>query len=662
MRIEAVIPCVHYDDFLALTLPRNVRVLDSITVLTSWDDSSTAAIADGLGLKVLRTDAWSAGSFNKGRALNAWLDALTPVAEETWLLVLDADIVLPESMRTCLGALDATKLYGAPRRMCDSERAWQDFAAGRRDIRSFPLDMPPVWQGRIWNLPTVNPAAIYGCFQLWNPARSRGGTRFVEAPTAAGYDVAFALSYADADRSFVPGLEILHLGECRVNWNGRCSSRWRVPSAQAGPALDAWQPVLEGALAADAEEAALAIARELLAGYVKSQPLGHLCDTALLFAYAAALDVSDPLFERSIQNLEIVIGRLGSRQGLPDNLHGGLAGVGWTCQHLASALGHWPDTEAWSARIEAVLDGIDRDVVTAIETNAINQHYDLLNGLAGLAVYFLERLPRPSAVTALQTIVRRLDDAREGPGSLPVWLAQSPYSAPTPRRGQGRGVATGPIGIAYVLLECMTAGIAPPLARALLDECAHVLVSDATEEGQPDRYPVRSLAWCSGRLGALPTITRLAVAVGNRPLMEKSKAWLRELVALGADTGVRTADTSICHGAIGIAHLYNSLYQSSREADLKHAALDWFGIGLAMRHAPTPIGGFPAWRAHPTPGWLPDTAIRTGAAGVALALLAATRPVAPGWDRMLALSPTARVPVVPDDVLSVPSLHHHAEA
>ena len=59
-----------------------------------------------------------------------------------------------------------------------------------------------------------------------------------------------------------------------------------------------------------------------------------------------------------------------------------------------------------------------------------------------------------------------------------------------------------------------------------------------------------------------------------------------------------------------------------------------------MRHPERGIAGFAAFMPARTgeERWVDDPGLLTGAAGVALALLAACTPVEPAWDRMLLVS------------------------
>src|ERR1043165_2073096 len=104
----------------------------------------------------------------------------------------------------------------------------------------------------------------------------------------------------------------------------------------------------------------------------------------------------------------------------------------------------------------------------------------------------------------------------------------------------------------------------------------------------------------------------------------------------------QVTDAGLCHGAAGVAHLFNRLGQASGDAELSRAADTWFARTLAMRRA-EPVAGFP--RASFLEGKVvvePATDLLTGASGVALALHAAISPIEPAWDQLLLadLTPT----------------------
>lgn len=230
MFIEAVVPCVDYDDFLQITLPNNQFILSRITVLTAPWDCRTAELAAKHGANVIVTDSWQKGGpFNKARALNEWLERMaTSEHGDTWALVLDADVLLPRDCCLDVNQLAPEGLYSARRRMCYDYASYQQFAMGLRSLDTFPVRVPPVRNGRVWgHRPTSNPAGLQGYMQLWCPSRGAGLKRFPETGTAGQYDVEFGLSFPQSSREYLQHYEVLHLGATQVNWTGRRSSRWR---------------------------------------------------------------------------------------------------------------------------------------------------------------------------------------------------------------------------------------------------------------------------------------------------------------------------------------------------------------------------------------------------------------------------------------------------
>ena len=226
--LRAAVCCVGYSDFLELTLPHAIRSLWDVTVVTTESDTETLRIAAEHGVQVHTTDAWfsSGSTFNKAAALNTWLDSLDS-EENGWVICLDADIIVPPDIIPDLDQLDARGLYGVRRRICAEQHEWDAFIAGHKPWRSFTYDPPEIRRGKLWGIhDTTNVAGIYGYFQLWNPGSAVGDRRFTPHPTAADYDVMFALSFGDQHRHHLPGKEVLHLGPTRTNWTGRRSEKW----------------------------------------------------------------------------------------------------------------------------------------------------------------------------------------------------------------------------------------------------------------------------------------------------------------------------------------------------------------------------------------------------------------------------------------------------
>jgi hypothetical protein len=141
--------------------------------------------------------------------------------------------------------------------------------------------------------------------------------------------------------------------------------------------------------------------------------------------------------------------------------------------------------------------------------------------------------------------------------------------------------------------------------------------------------PARA-AWCYGDPG-------VAAALHLAGATDAAIALARESAARPAeDAAVR--DAGLCHGAAGLLHVFNRLWQASGDEALAAAARRWFAHALGLRRAEG-VAGFPSWvGAFADHEWDADPGVLAGAAGVALAFVAAATDIAPAWDRFLLLS------------------------
>lgn len=125
MRLEAVMVCVDYGDFLNITLPYNKRQFDDITVVTTKNDIETINICRKNDVKVVTTDKMyeNGARFNKGKALN---EGIKKVDKSDWVLITDADMAMDINLRSILESkdLDEDSIYGTSRYMCPNYNEW----------------------------------------------------------------------------------------------------------------------------------------------------------------------------------------------------------------------------------------------------------------------------------------------------------------------------------------------------------------------------------------------------------------------------------------------------------------------------------------------------------------------------------------------------------
>jgi lantibiotic modifying enzyme len=394
--------------------------------------------------------------------------------------------------------------------------------------------------------------------------------------------------------------------------------------------------------AAESVRASLAAIDAALARCSAPHPsLAGDASVALLFAYRG-LAGAPAGQDAAVAWLDAAIDAVSKTRARPD-LFGGFCGVAWTAAHLQGMGLLYPEEDPCAA--------IDEALLAYVEKGPWHGQYDLISGLAGYAVYGLERLPRPVALATLEHIVDCLDELAEWSGEGATWHTPPELLLPlqralAPEGYHNLGLAHGVPGVIAVLGQIAAAGVAREKAERLLEGAARWLLAQEIS-GQDagfawiaeEKTPARS-AWCYGDPGVAAALFVAARAVGN-------EVWEREAIRIALRAAARdparagVVDPGLCHGSAGLAHIFNRFFQATGDEQFADAARVWFERTLAFRRPGEGVGGFSSWKGAfdgRAARWEPDPGFLTGAAGIGLALLAAVSDVPPDWDRVLLLS------------------------
>jgi hypothetical protein len=420
----------------------------------------------------------------------------------------------------------------------------------------------------------------------------------------------------------------------------------------------AWSPIVDGELAREARAAVREIAIAVssapvhLPGEISPAAatawrasLGSGCSgQSLLYGYLALARENGLPFDPADFAVELLDRASEAVASVPmtESLYSGFPGVAWATQHLAGKAFEEMDDS---------LDPIDEALLASLSRSAWTGELDLINGLAGLGIYALERLPRPAARQCLERIIDHLAELAERRDGHATWFSP-PERLPDYQRAvfpQGLynlGASHGIAGILAVLAAACGAGVAESVAGPLVEQAVAWLLARRQEPAigsafdtfyHPASPPRRSrLAWCYGDAGIAATLLAAARAMGRAD-------WEREAVAVALRSADRprttcgVEDAGLCHGAAGLAHLFNRMFQRTGEERLGAAAREWVGQTLAARQPGRGVGGFRSWSSDLSgkKDWRDDPGLLEGAAGIGLALLAATSAVEPAWDRLL---------------------------
>ena len=428
-------------------------------------------------------------------------------------------------------------------------------------------------------------------------------------------------------------------------------------------AADVWRPILAGTMADQALQAVDAIAESITS--IPSSPgdrepsLGRgEAGLALLYTWldrAGRMPQADVLARQCLDRaIEAV-----STQAMNASLYGGFTGVAWAAELVDRLLD--PDPED---RGEAVDDALLRILSRDDRWSA---SYDLIVGLSGLGVYALQRYPRPLASECLRRVVDRLQEfARRDEQGLYWWTPPAEiheqWRKQYPSGRVDLGVAHGVAGVVGLLGGICGAGLEQATARPLLEGAVSWLLAHSMPTADGPTFPVwvapafqpspARCAWCYGDPGIAAALLLAARGVGDA-------GWEQTAIALACRAAERPAsetgvvNANFCHGAAGLAHLYNRMYQATGEPILGRAAVYWLERTLGFYRLARDAGGpwvLGNWDPGRRERWTwTGVELVEGAAGVALVLLAAATSVEPTWDRMFLASAPRPDPATPGE-------------
>jgi hypothetical protein len=433
------------------------------------------------------------------------------------------------------------------------------------------------------------------------------------------------------------------VGARRIAGAGRQRGTRETMSDETKPT---WTPILEGEHAELARQVALELVRDLgeteLAPDASVNGEGGL---ALLFHYADLVFPGHGFDDQREERLTRVADMVSSDPG-STSLYDGFTGAAWCFEHVQP-------TDPTTSPDDDPLAEIDDALVEILTAGPWRGDFDLINGLVGHAVYALERGARPRTRECLHLIIDRLAElAHPRPEGVAWWTPPRELPVPTPGR-YDLGVAHGVPGVIAVLAQIACVPEMTERARPLLDGAVSWLLTQRLPPGRggafpnfvDDPVPARS-AWCYGDPGIAAALLAASRFAGE-------PAWQESAIEIGlmacerpvAKTSV--ADSTICHGAAGLGHLYNRLYQATGRSAFADAAKTWFAGTLALRRPGTGLSGYLSLIPDPPRTWdlsmRPDPTFLTGNAGIALSLMAAVSAIEPMWDRCL----LADIPLAP---------------
>lgn len=270
--------------------------------------------------------------------------------------------------------------------------------------------------------------------------------------------------------------------------------------------------------------------------------------------------------------------------------------------------------------------------------NSTPSNHDFLSGAIGIGIYLLENIASEEDIARVEGVINSLDKISYVDNKQRYWKDDQYYfkeNDPNYSSSVNLGLAHGQPGKIVFLSKALMKGVSPNKTSKILRESVNFLLrcknKDSSFSNYPNRFLINGaandelesrLGWCYGDLSICISLWIAGSALKNDEI--KNEAVNICLSTLNrknrAETNINEA--TICHGAAGVAHIYNRMYKYTNRIEFKEAANFWIQETLK-------ISGLKNDKSFGLLG---------GMAGTGLVLLSYYSEEEPHWDRCLLLS------------------------
>lgn len=317
--------------------------------------------------------------------------------------------------------------------------------------------------------------------------------------------------------------------------------------------------------------------------------LGGETGTALLLAQLYLKTDNSKYLSKLKEWLDKIIDLINKEPQIVSNspfFSSGIAGFGWLlCYIKENNIIYISDDY-----FEQIDDILQRELI-----NCPDMIRDLLHGRLGIARYFIKRGNKKQVEIALEHLRK---DAIICDNGECKWLSQNLAFQENLDATYDCGLAHGMAGILYFLGKSYEMGVQKDLClkmgNGIMDFYFNI-EQDMNSVGSFFPYHVKiednanlanrqfsRLAWCYGDLGILYSIYLFCVRTGNIVGYQEAVNKLLKTTSRKDCKFNRIDDAMLCHGAAGIAQMYNHLYFMTNEKEFRDTALYWFKVSAKI--------------------------------------------------------------------------------
>ncbi|MBW6483316.1 MAG: lanthionine synthetase C family protein [Vicingaceae bacterium] len=319
-------------------------------------------------------------------------------------------------------------------------------------------------------------------------------------------------------------------------------------------------------------------------------------------------------------------------------LHGGFTGVLWLYQYYINQ--KFLNFDNFSKETFSFFDEV---VMKEIDNQKQSKNYDLLYGILGFGVYFLERNKFSLQEEKLNYIVDIIEDIAVEKEHGIVWedvfYKEKDDDNELINLGFAHGLPSILVFLSYVYKNTgnkksiiLIEKIIKYLKFHELDSSKGSLFSHNILNDKPGVIPSR-LAWCYGDLGIGYAILKAGILIANNGHIQYGSKILNSLTEKTIDDyTVGVKDAGFCHGASGVSHLFYKAFKYTKDINYFKSSEYWMSIALQMKNEKKGYSKYTFLENKNKWIYEPSNGLLEGSSGIGLCMVSHFEEIDPTWD------------------------------
>ena len=321
---------------------------------------------------------------------------------------------------------------------------------------------------------------------------------------------------------------------------------------------------------------------------------------------------------------------------------GGISGTIWLINYLQKK------------KVISIDDSFYKDIddylVIMAHKYLSNSNYDFLHGAGGIILALLDRAEKNKEKLIL--IVRQLLNIRIEYNGFKIWRFFSGAPENKDKFLISLGLSHGLPSIMMILSKCYTKGILQEECINAITECYKFIRSYENKSfndemysyypalltsGEEPSYTAR-IGWCYGDLSIGIAYYTIGNTIGHGEMVKKGIEIYDYYSGLENVEKFGIVDAQFCHGASGVAHIFNRMYHNTTNEKYRETSQYWTDQAVSMSGDKNDASYYKTWKGAEN-GWQESpTGLLEGLAGIGVSYSSFLSKEDPDWDECFLLS------------------------